>query len=83
MTYIMRPNSGVFESDNSIVFRMGNDYGKFFMVYDKTKMEYYRTYHKDAVADRSGAKNMDYFTDDIVSGLKFNPQYQSGTRYGG
>lgn len=77
MTYIMRPNSGIFESDNYIVFRMGNNSGKFFMVYDKTKLQYSRTYYKDAVTNRSGAKNMDYFTDDMVSGLKFNPQYQN------
>lgn len=77
MTYIMRPNSGVFESDNYIVFRMGNDYGKFFMVYDKIKLQCFRTYYKDAVANRSGAKNMDYFIDDMVSSLKFNPQYQN------
>lgn len=80
MTYIMRPNSGIFESDNYIVFRMGNNSGNFFMVYDKIKSRYYRTYHKDAVANRTGAKNMDYFIDDMVSGLKFNPQYQNGNK---
>lgn len=77
ITYIMRPNSGVFESDNYIVFRMGNDYEKFFMVYDKIRQQYYRTYYKDAIANRKGTKNMDYFIDDMVSGLRFNPQYQN------
>jgi hypothetical protein len=80
ITYIMRPNSGVFESDNFIIFRMGNDYEKFFMIYDKTKSQYYRTFYKDAIPNMRGNKNMDYFIDDIVSGLPFNPQYQSADK---
>ena len=75
--YIMRFNSGIFESNRFMIFRMSNDYEHFFMVYDKKEKQLYRTYYKDAPESRRGSKNMDYFFDNMFTGLNFNPLYQS------
>lgn len=50
------------------------------MIYDKTSQNLHRTYDKNAPViknPRSEMKNMNYFIDDIVSGLHFSPEYQS------
>ena len=76
--YIQRPNSGIFESDRYLIFRLSNDYERFFMIYDKNNKQLYRTFYKNAKeVGRGKEKAMTYFTDDIVSGLSFDPQYQS------
>lgn len=77
MHYIQRINSGVFESNRFMICRLssGNEY--FFTVYDKKNKQLLRTHYNNAEETRSGVKKMDYFIDDIVSGLPFNPQYQS------
>ena len=75
---IQHPYSGIFESNQLMIFRLYNDYERFFMVYDKRTKQLHRTYHSDApTATRSEVKLMDYFIDDMVSGLNINPQYQS------
>lgn len=77
IAYIQRYNSGVFESDRFMIFRLSNDYEQFFMVYDKQEKQLHRTYYSDATENRRGVKLMTFFTDDLISGLPFNPQYQS------
>ena len=47
------------------------------MVYNKSTMQFHRTFYKDASSTGKGSIKMNYFTDDLVSGLSFNPQYQS------
>jgi hypothetical protein len=82
-SYILRPNAGVFESDNFMVFSMKSDYETFYMIYNKSTSVIHRTFYKDAreiitnPVKKLGYKKMDYFIDDLVSGLSFNPQYQS------
>jgi len=72
------PNSGIFESDRFIVFRLWDDYECFFINYDKKEKQLHRTYYKDASEYRTiKIKIMDYFYDDVVSGLNFNPMFQS------
>jgi hypothetical protein len=85
-SYILRPNSGVFESDHFMIFNMSDDYEKFYMIYDKSTDKIHRTFYKNAreiitnPRKNTGYKKMDYFIDDMVSGLHFNPQYQSQDR---
>lgn len=75
--YLFRPNSGIFESNKYILFRMISEKERFFSIYDKETKEFSQTFHKDAPATRTGSLKMDYFIDDMVTGLPFNPQYQS------
>ncbi|MDR1116493.1 MAG: 6-bladed beta-propeller [Tannerella sp.] len=83
LAYILRPNSAIFESDCYMIFRLGNQRERLFMIYSKETKSFHRTYHKDAPVFHSrfrfggDTKMMDYFIDDTVSGLHFNPQYQS------
>lgn len=77
LPYLFRPNSGIFESETHIIFRLSNKKERFFMVYDKLTMQFHRTFHKNAPTTRKGILKMEYFMDDMVSGLPFNPQYQS------
>ena len=77
MSPFLKPNSAIFESDTFMIFRLFNDSESFFMIYDKKKKKLHRTFHKNAVESRSGNKQMDYFFDDMVSGLSFDPKYQS------
>jgi len=76
-SYIMRPNGGVFESDKFIIFKLSSNKEVFYMVYNKSTMQFHRTFYKDASSTGKGSIKMNYFTDDLVSGLSFNPQYQS------
>ena len=79
-TPILRPNAGIFESKKFLIFRLSNNKERFYMIYDKTLQKLHRTYDKDAPVTktrRSEMKRMNYFIDDIVSGLHFNPEYQS------
>ena len=76
-TPIGQRNSGIFESNQLMIFRLSNDYERFFMVYDKKTKQLHRTYHKDAPTTRLGDKLMDYFIDDMFTGLPVNPLYQS------
>lgn len=80
ISLILRPNSGIFESHNSLIFRLIDNQETFFMVYNKITGQFHRTYERDAPiweGRKSSRINRDYFIDDIVSGLHFNPQYQS------
>ena len=74
---VMSSNSAIFESNQFLIFRLRSDYEIFFMIYDKSSKQLHRTYHKDASENRFGSKNMDYFVDDMLSGLHINPLYQS------
>jgi hypothetical protein len=80
-SYILRPNSGIFESDNFMIFNMCSDYETFYVIYNKSTGMIHRTFYKNAreiiTRKNLGYKKMDYFIDDLVSGLSFNPQYQS------
>lgn len=82
-TPISRYNSGVFESDQFMIFRLSNANEMFFMVYNKKAGALHRTFHDDAPRVLWGPnkiekeKKHDYFIDDIFSGLSFNPEYQS------
>ncbi|MDR2147944.1 MAG: 6-bladed beta-propeller [Tannerella sp.] len=80
-TYILRPNAAIFESDSYIIFRLKSQWERFFMVYNKQTGYFQRTnysnppiFHNRGIGDE---KKMDYFIDDMVTGLYFNPQYQS------
>ncbi|MDR2533860.1 MAG: 6-bladed beta-propeller [Tannerellaceae bacterium] len=79
---ILRPDAAIFESDNFIIFKMTNDYESFYLSYHKDAKTYHRTfYNNPPVRKKTGAntgtKIMDFFIDDIVSGISFAPQYQS------
>jgi hypothetical protein len=77
---ILRPNSGIFESNKFLIFKLSDNKECFYMIYDKTSQNLHRTYDKNAPViknPRSEMKNMNYFIDDIVSGLHFSPEYQS------
>lgn len=75
---LFRPNASIFESDNFILFRMMGMKERNFLVYSKTTAELHRTLHKNAPKlERMDIILSDYFTDDLVSGMSFNPQYQS------
>jgi hypothetical protein len=81
ISYIFRPNAGIFESDRFLIFNLFGNQEKFFMVYDKVSGQFHRTYDKDApvFVNSHGDSRLDndYFLDDLVSGLHFKPQYQS------
>ena len=77
LPYLFRPNSGIFESDTYIIFKLFNKKERFFMVYNKLTKQFHRTFHENAPSTRKGILKMEYFTDDMFSGLPFNPQYQS------
>ena len=77
MPLVQSGNSGIFESNQLMIFRLRNVYERFFMVYDKRTKQLHRTYHRDAPTTRFGDKLMEYFIDDMVSGLPVNPLYQS------
>ena len=75
---LMRPNSGIFESARFVLFRYYEDKGRYFLIYDKSDGQVYISRHADA--PRQGKSNeilSSYFTDDLVSGLPFSPEYQS------
>jgi len=74
---ILRPNCSVFESDNFIFFRQFSEKENCFKIYNKRTHQFFRTFYDDVPATRRGKKNMDFFTDDLISGLAFNPPYQS------
>ena len=74
---ISRPNAAIFESKEYMLFKLSNDYESYFVTYDKKNGTVSRTIHENATKDKWGAIRMDYFTDDIVSGLPFKPEYQS------
>ncbi|MDL2247471.1 6-bladed beta-propeller [Bacteroides sp. OttesenSCG-928-J23] len=80
---ILRFNSGVFESNRFMIFRLSNDYETFFMVYDKNTGRLQRTFYENAPRTfrgpkkKEGPKKHDCFIDDMISGLSFNPEYQS------
>ena len=77
VTPILRPNSGIFESNRFLIFRLGSDREIFFMIYDKKTREFHRTYHRNVPETPRGARRMDLFVDDMFSGLTMNPEYQS------
>lgn len=73
---ILRPNCGIFESDTYIIFKVYGAFGNCYMVYNKISKTFHRTFHKD-VLKTSNRTIMNFFTDDIVSGLSFTPVFQS------
>ena len=84
-SYILHPNSGIFESSKFLIFRLVDNQNSFYMVYDKTSGTFHRTYDKNPIVIEEQYPNgkkvisimMDYFVDDLVSGLLFTPKYQS------
>lgn len=79
---MMRPNSGIFESDRFVLFRCYEEGRKvYFGVYDKTDGKVYQSLHENApLNERRGEKRSDYFIDDLVSGMPFKPEYSSGNK---
>jgi hypothetical protein len=78
--YPFLPYSSIFESDSFMIFRLASDYERFFAVYNKNTEEFHRTFHENPEVisvRKQDNKLMDYFIDDLVSGLRINPQYQS------
>ena len=75
---ITRYNAGIFESNRMIIFRLFSEYERFFTVYNKVTQSIYRTrYSNPPLSLRGDTQWHDYFVDDMISGLNFNPQYQS------
>lgn len=75
---LMLPNSCIFESSRFVLFRYYEEKSRHFLVYDKTDGKVYISQHDDAPRlKRTGAILSAYFTDDLVSGMPFNPEYQS------
>jgi hypothetical protein len=77
MSYVMRENAGIFESDNFMIFKLTSAYESFYQVYNKKTKQIRRTHYPKVEPNQSGLKKQEYFTDDLVTGLRFNPQYQS------
>ena len=81
ISYLFRPNAGIFESNRFLIFNLYGNQERFYMVYDKVSGQFHRTYDKDApvFVDSRGVSRIDrdYFIDDLISGLQFKPQYQS------
>lgn len=79
---MMRPNSDVFESDRFVIFRCFEESKKlYFLVYDKTDGKIYQSLHENAPRVKQTDRVLSaYFTDDLVSGMPFNPEYRSGDK---
>ncbi|GHV53348.1 hypothetical protein FACS1894181_17110 [Bacteroidia bacterium] len=75
--YVMRPNAAIFESGRFIIFKISANHETYYKTFDKQARRFQRTYYKDAQENRSGVRKMDFFIDDLISGLPFNPQYQN------
>ena len=76
-SYVMLPNAAIFESSGFTIFKLSSSTESFYMVYNKSTKKFHRTYYGNAPVSRQDLKKMDYFTDDLISGLSFNPHYQS------
>ena len=85
-TVTFLPNSGVFESNKFLIFRLIDSQDSYYMVYDKTSGKFHSTFDNKVPGverlvhprgDTRTAKEMDFFIDDLVSGLHFTPRYQS------
>ena len=85
-SYVVRSNAGIFESNQFLIFKLSDSQENFYMIYDKVSGEFHRTYDKDAsIRERTSpsgrvqtlSKKMDFFIDDLISGIHFNPNYQS------
>lgn len=75
---LFRPNAAIFESDCFVLFRCFNEKVRYFLVYDKTDGNVYMSLHDDAPRrEKTDEVLSAYFTDDLVSGMSFNPEYQS------
>ena len=86
LSFMFRPNAGVFESNRFLIFKLSGDQDRFYMVYDKASGQFHRTYDRNVPVHevtlptgrvRTQPKRMDFFIDDLVSSLHFTPQYQS------
>jgi len=75
---IMRPTAGIFESDKFIVFQVYYEHEDYYSVYNKETKQFHRTFYKDIPRNKRGGARMNFFTDDMVSGMTFSPRYQSG-----
>jgi hypothetical protein len=72
-----RPNAAIFESDRYIIFNIfGND-EFYFKTFDKQTRRFQRTFYKDIKEYEFEMRKMNFFIDDIISGLHFTPQYQN------
>lgn len=75
---LMLPNSGVFESDRFLILRYYDASGRYFLIYDKTDGKVYQSLHDNGPRrEKTGEMLSAYFTDDLVSGMSFTPEYQS------
>jgi hypothetical protein len=76
--YAYRPDAAIFESNTMMVFNIVNGFENFYVVYNKTNNTFHRTHYENAEETRQGIKKMDYFVDDMITGvLRFNPHFQS------
>jgi hypothetical protein len=86
LSSVFRPNSGVFESNKYLIFRLIDSQDRYYMVYDKDSEKFHSTFDNKVPGverlvhprgDTKTFKDMDFFIDDLVSGLHFSPRYQS------
>ncbi|MDR2146104.1 MAG: 6-bladed beta-propeller [Tannerella sp.] len=77
LSYVTRPDAAIFESDTMMVFKMSSEFESYYKVYNKYNNKFHRTNYKNAEEDRFGARQMAYFVDDMATGLRFNPHFQS------
>lgn len=71
-------NAGVFESDYYIIFKLLSSYETFYKIYEKTTGQFFQTFYGKSPVESPTLKRMDFFIDDLVSGLHINFKYQSG-----
>ena len=77
LCYMLRPNSAIFESDRYIIFKISGYHETYYKTFDKQTRRFQRTFYKDIQENEYGLRKMDFFIDDIISGLHFTPQYQN------
>jgi len=77
---ILRPNCGVFESENILIFKVFQAKLSYYKIYNKIEKTFSRTFYPDAPVSKRGHCKMNFFIDDIVSGLNFSPEYQTEGR---
>jgi hypothetical protein len=77
--YLMRSNAAIFESDQFIIFKLSADADneQYYKVYNKSTQQFHRTFYKNIETSKNEERKMNFFIDDIISGLHFTPQYQS------
>lgn len=79
--FIFHHRQSVFETNKFFIFRVRNDKESFFSIYDK---ELKKVFSTDCLGKKHiefGRIRKDYFIDNIILGVEFDPIYQSNDRY--